>query len=1347
MPLSMHLIFSFNLIVKVFPLKLSSTLSLINFNFIVIPDSNYWLLLPFLILMTVLAVTAFKKVSLFRTKILGANDKIESSIEQYRLTLLFIGLTIPSVEIITEFFKIRLHSQLLMYSMVSLALITVYFLSEYSKFVIKNLQIISITIYITYFLFIVKIIGDKPFELVNLPGVFTCFFMSYYIFKNIFQYWIFVGFSIALLAFLAVIGYLPVHLAVIVICSFFFIVSVHLARHLSITDETNKSKFADEIVNRGNILTIATNKKGEVLFCSDQITEFLGYDKEDVMGMGFWELTEDPDFIGDAYHENYVDNKFYIRKLKCKNGEYKFIQWKDRKFSDNLVIGIGQDVTDQIHLQKQYENLIENANDIIYETDSNGKYTFINKYSEKISGYKPNELLGRYYHEFIRADYKEQVIAFYCKPEKSKTSFETLVFPIINKNEQTTWLSHNVSIKRNEFDKIIGYTVIARDITLLKEIETKKTRKEQKIKTYNETLKNITLKNQLKSEVFDETLSYTIKTIAEKVEINRVSYWDYEKDSLKCKKLYFLDKDLFEDGTILYRKDIPNYFEAIEKENQIIAPDVYKSNDTLEFCDDYFHSNEIYSLLDTPIYLNGELIGVLCLESTFKIKKWDNEDINFARSVSDFLAVAIETNQRLEAEKKLEYKNKILTEITRLTNKFLINRDKREIFNEVLNTIGTVIQVDKMSYFELNHETQTLSQKNRWFSESKTMNELHPALINFPITDFDFAMQKLFNNQPYFNIVSRIENENARIFFSSFGTKSILCLPIFVKNKLDGVIVLNHTKNERYWYEEEVSTLLILTSIISSTLERNLNETIIQESEERFRLLANNIPGTVHLSKYDEHWSKIYLNNEVEKLTGYSKLDFIENRVFYLDIVHPDDVPDLIKEAEELNKKIHKIHLIYRIIHRDGHVVWVEEFGEPIVKNDKIEFIVGIFTDITQRIETESAIKDKEYAEAANKAKSEFLANMSHEIRTPLNGIIGFTGLLKNTKLEAIQRNYMNTITESANSLMEIINDILDFSKIESGKLELDIKKYDLRELVNQVIELVKYDTNIKKLDLELNIEECVPKYVWADSIRVKQILINLLGNAVKFTEKGKITVTIQNITSLDSNKTKLHFSVKDTGIGIKKDFQEQIFNAFSQGDNSTTRRFGGTGLGLTISNQLLSLMDSKLNIESNVDQGSKFYFDLFLKTSDEVSNEDIEKLDIVISNRTEIDYGQENFKILIVEDNKINMLLAKTLVKQIIPNGTIFEAENGKIGVEKFNVLHPDLILMDVQMPVMNGYEATNEIRQTTKGEHVPIIALTAGTVVGEREKCIEAGMNDYASKPIIREILEELISKWIKN
>jgi len=332
---------------------------------------------------------------------------------------------------------------------------------------------------------------------------------------------------------------------------------------------------------------------------------------------------------------------------------------------------------------------------------------------------------------------------------------------------------------------------------------------------------------------------------------------------------------------------------------------------------------------------------------------------------------------------------------------------------------------------------------------------------------------------------------------------------------------------------------------------------------------------------------------------------------------------------------------------------------------------------------------------------------------------------------------------------MGIVNDILDFSKIESGKLELEVKKYNIVDLCSQIIELLKYDSNIKNIELKLNISDTVPKFLWLDSLRIRQILINLLSNSVKFTERGIVELWVTLEDQIDIDLSKIRFNVIDTGIGIEKEYQEKIFEAFSQGDNSTTRKYGGTGLGLTISNQLLRLMDSKLELKSDYKRGTKFFFDLVVQSSNEINGAEdhTSELDIPEIVVPKFNYGQENYKILLVEDNKINMLLAKTLVKQIVPNVSIYEAENGKIAVENFEIIKPDLILMDVQMPIMNGYEAASAIRKLKIGEHVPIIALTAGTVIGEKEKCLEAGMNDYASKPIVKDVLQNIITKWIKN
>lgn len=1111
----------------------------------------------------------------------------------------------------------------------------------------------------------------------------------------------------------------------------------------------NKLVFTNEIVNKGNSLTIATNKKGEVLFCSDQVKDYLGYTPSEVMGLQFWKLTEDPEFIGEAYHDNFIDNRIHVRRLKARNGEYKFIEWKDKKLSENLIIGVGHDITGQVAMQNQYQNLIENAIDIIYETNDKGSIVFINQYAEAIMGYSQDEMLHKYFQDYIRNDYLQKVIDFYSKKITEGGSIPTFVFPILNKNGDTVWLSQNVSIKRNTANVITGYTAIARDITHIKSIEGENYKRLKKIQRYNETIKSLSLQSFSSQKSFGHFMENILRIVAKQIDINRVGYWRYLDDRIICDNLFTANKNHYEKGFVLLKKDNPRYFKAIEEENQIIAVDVFKTEETKEFWKDYFQKNNIVSMLDTPIYLNGKLHGILCIESTTKIKEWDIEDINFARSICDYIAIAIETNQRIVAEKELSYKSDILAEINHITEKFLKSKNTNEIIEGSLDAIGRITNVSRLSYFESNNELGIFSQKFRWWAEKMKVIAPNPELARLPQSAFREVIDDMHSQKYYTAIVSKIQNKNLREFFANFHIQSILILPIFVKESLYGFIVFDDNNYERIFTQDEISILGSLTNNISSAFERNINEKIIYDSEEKFRLLADNIPGTVYLSRFDETASKVFLNDEIVKLTGYPKSDFLENKVSFLSLIHPDEKEQIISEQESLIRNGKAIHSIYRIVHKDGTFVWVEEFGDSIVKDGVTEYIGGIYFDITFKKEAEKAIKEKQYAEEANKAKSDFLANMSHEIRTPLNGIIGFTDLLKNTDLGDIQRNYMNTINESANALMSIVNDILDFSKIESGKLELEINQYHVRELCSQIIELLKYDSNIKNIELKLDISPEVPKYIWIDSLRIRQVLINLLSNSVKFTEKGIVQLSVSVMENIDDEHVIIRFNVSDTGIGIEQKYQDKIFEAFSQGDNSTSRKYGGTGLGLTISNQLLLLMDSRLELKSHYNKGSEFFFDIRLRTSNEAKSDHVSGHNFQLPKveLPRLEHQQENYKILLVEDNKINMLLAKTLVKQIIPNVSIYEAENGKIALDNFEIIRPDLILMDVQMPVMNGYEATAEIRKLKAGSQVPIIALTAGTVVGEKEKCLEVGMNDYTSKPIVKEVLQEMILKWISN
>ncbi|HNO25883.1 MAG TPA: ATP-binding protein, partial [Leptospiraceae bacterium] len=413
-------------------------------------------------------------------------------------------------------------------------------------------------------------------------------------------------------------------------------------------------------------------------------------------------------------------------------------------------------------------------------------------------------------------------------------------------------------------------------------------------------------------------------------------------------------------------------------------------------------------------------------------------------------------------------------------------------------------------------------------------------------------------------------------------------------------------------------------------------------------------------------------------------------------------------------------------------------------ENGTVKGTIGLVRDISASLAAEEELrKAKLQAETSNRAKSQFLANMSHEIRTPLNGIIGFTELLRHTSLTPVQKQYVDNANISGHTLLSIINDILDFSKIEAGMMNLEIIRTDIGELLRNSIDLAKFLAGKKNLKILLDADSEMPQFASVDPIRLKQILANLLGNAVKFTEQGEVVLKVV-FEHIGPSKGRFKISVRDTGIGISDDQKEKLFKAFSQADESTTRKFGGTGLGLVISDMIAQKMGSKIHIESGVGTGSIFLFDLIADVENVKSQE-----------RTAQDFPKSIFndektvlpelKILIAEDVPLNMALVKAVIRKMNPKAILLEAVNGAAAVEQYKKESPDLILMDVQMPVMDGLDAARAIRllESESGKHVPITALTAGVFEEEKARCIEAGMDSVLVKPIEPEKLKEVLAR----
>lgn len=918
---------------------------------------------------------------------------------------------------------------------------------------------------------------------------------------------------------------------------------------------------------------------------------------------------------------------------------------------------------------KLLELLFDNSSDAVQIARENGDFFYINEVAAERLGF-PKDECQNYNVKQIDALFKEEgswQAHFSQVEEKGELIMEGINFNV--KTQRSFPVEVTASVVDIQGERFL--LVNSRDIS-------DRINQEKQLLKYNQKLESIL------NEMTD--MVYSIKV--PELEVNFVT------PSIEY---------IFEIKQKAWEDDFTQWKEVLHPDDEWVKREIYSSLEE----DGYF---DVTHRIITP---RGKL-------------KWIRNKGKFihnhAGQAERLDGVVVDRTSEIVAQESLEQEVLLQDTLVKIASTY-INLEPENLdstVNDSLEQMGNFVGADRAYIFVYDFDNETTSNTYEWCADG-----IEPEIENLqelPISYFPQWVEKHKNGETFYiedvSLLNAPDEEGLRSILEPQGIKSLIAIPMLDGTELLGFVGFDSVHQVHLYSSKEQKLLELFGQMLVNIRNRQIWEKQIIIQEEKFRNILKNINlGLVEIN----------LNNEIE----YANDSFLSMSGFTLNEVKGKDINQLFP-YQKINPilttndsdKQHLVSEVYELEITDKSGVEKTWFVSRAPNyNDKGQLTgrIGVYLDITaQKVLEKELVKAKSFAEAAANAKELFLANMSHEIRTPLNVIIGMVRQLSKEDLTSDQQFFVKQSETSARHLLTILNNILDVAKIESGELQLSNSDFSPSSLVYNVQSIMHSQAKEKNLVFSLNVDPRLKPALIGDETRLRQVLINLVGNAIKFTNEGSINIGVEVVDETDDNQV-LRFEVRDTGIGMSDAFLKRIFNKFSQEENAANRTYSGTGLGMAISRDILELMGSELDVESKKNKGSTFSFTTSFKIG---STDNLTNMSRKVNPNT-----YKGRKTLLVEDNEMNRFIAIQSLDYL--GFDVIEAENGKIAVELLsNGETFDLILMDIQMPLMDGVEATKVIREQLNID-IPIIALTANAFKHDIEKYFNAGMNDYVTKP----------------